>query len=62
MRLTKLTKQPNNEKSNWQDAESETGPDEQLKRWNKDKYVKTLAAEKREARSDRRECLAAESA
>ena len=34
-----LPKLPNNEKSDWQDAESETGPGEQLKRWNKDKHV-----------------------
>ena len=30
-----------NEKSGRQDAESETGPGDQLKRWNKDKHVKT---------------------
>ena len=34
-----LLKRPKNEKSNWQDTESESGPGEQLKWWNKDKHV-----------------------
>ena len=34
-----LPKLPNNEKSDWQDAELETGSGEKLKRWNRDKHV-----------------------